>query len=211
MQTSACSPSMSLKRGSLIRKGAHGSGAEHPSAVPDPTLKNFVCFHLQFSRIHNITTTPTMIQRTLLRHSRALASCRQSVPQKLLIRSQFRPANAVFAPVSRQVVAARFYATEPEAKAEGEATTTEGNGKENGENGTGEVEDPLKKELEAKNKEIIDLKVHKGNPLEMPVADNDIGSILALGSRIPESARADEERYADGEGLRHTEIRQGSG
>jgi molecular chaperone GrpE len=101
-----------------------------------------------------------MIQRTLLRHSRALASCRPAAPRSSLIRSQFRPANAAFAPLSRQVPATRFYATEPEAKAEGKAAAAEENVKENGEkNGAEEAEDPVKKELEAKNKEIIDLKV----------------------------------------------------
>ncbi|KIN02535.1 hypothetical protein OIDMADRAFT_160014 [Oidiodendron maius Zn] len=100
-----------------------------------------------------------MIQRILLRQPRALASCRKSAsPLNLLIRSQLRPANAAFAPVSRQIAATRFYATEPQAKADGEAAAPESNGKGSGENGAEEVEDPLKKELEAKNKEIIDLK-----------------------------------------------------
>jgi molecular chaperone GrpE len=73
-----------------------------------------------------------------------------------LTRSQFRPGNVAFAPVSRPVLASRFYATEPESKdAQGETATAEANG-----NGAeAEAEDPLKKELEAKNKEIIDLKV----------------------------------------------------
>lgn len=60
-----------------------------------------------------------------------------------------------FAPASRPL-AARFYATEPESKAEGEAAA-EGNGKQNGTEA--EAEDPLKKEVEAKNKEILELKV----------------------------------------------------
>lgn len=140
--------------------GAHGPLTEDPSAVPDPTLKNFICSHLRFSCRTQSHYKVTMIQRILLRQSRALASCRKSAyPLNPLIRSQLRPANAAFAPVSRQIAATRFYATEPQAKADGEAAAPESNGKDNGENGTGEVEDPLKKELEAKNKEIIDLKV----------------------------------------------------
>jgi molecular chaperone GrpE len=85
------------------------------------------------------------------------------VPRSSLIRSQFQPANAAFAPLSRQVATTRFYATEPEAKAESEAAAAEVNGKESGERkGAAEMGDPMKKELEAKNKEIIDLKVCTG-------------------------------------------------
>lgn len=48
----------------------------------------------------------------------------------------------------------RWYVTEPEAEKEGEgAAPTQGKTEEEG-----KIEDPLKKELEAKNKEIIDLK-----------------------------------------------------
>lgn len=76
-------------------------------------------------------------------------------------RSQFRPGNVAFAPASRPLAAARFYATEPESKAEGAAA--EGNGKDEKTNGAeAEAEDPVKKELESKNKEIIDLKVCRG-------------------------------------------------
>jgi molecular chaperone GrpE len=73
-------------------------------------------------------------------------------------RSQFRPGNVAFAPASRPLAAARFYATEPESKAEGAAA--EGNGKDGKTNGAeAQAEDPVKKELESKNKEIIELKV----------------------------------------------------
>lgn len=86
-----------------------------------------------------------MIQRTLLRQARAVASRNQSVPRNLLTGSQFRTGNVAFAQAARPL-AARFYATEPESKTDA------------AENGAQEA-DPLKKELEAKNKEIIDLKV----------------------------------------------------
>lgn len=91
-----------------------------------------------------------MIQRTLLRQSRALTSWKQSVPRNLLTGSQFRPGNVAFAQAVRPLAAARFYATEPESKTEGAAAAG---------NGAQEAEDPLKKQLEAKDKEIIDLKV----------------------------------------------------
>jgi hypothetical protein len=45
--------------------------------------------------------------------------------------------------------------TESESKKEGDAESSAADGKEKSE----EAEDPVKKELEAKNKEIIDLKV----------------------------------------------------
>lgn len=69
-------------------------------------------------------------------------------------RTQFRPGNAAFA-AARPLGASRFYATEPESKTEEAATE----GKEKANSAKAEAEDPAKKELEAKNKEIIDLKV----------------------------------------------------
>lgn len=90
-----------------------------------------------------------MIQRTLLRQSRALGSCIKSTPRLSLAQPQFqKPAANAFVRS-----AWRGYATEPEAsKAEGDK-----NGKTEAKNG--EAEDPVKKELEAKNKEIVELKV----------------------------------------------------
>lgn len=88
-----------------------------------------------------------------------------------------------FAPVWRPLGAARFYATEPESKAaQGEAAAAEGNG-----NGAeAEAEDPLKKELEAKNKEIIDLKVCRvrHSHCQHEELTGLLGSISALSSRI---------------------------
>merc|ERR1711977_739254 len=72
---------------------------------------------------------PTMIQRTLLRQSRVLSSSvRSAAPRTSLARPQFRPAPTALG-VSRQA-AIRWYSSEPEAK----------------------------KDLEAKNKEILELK-----------------------------------------------------
>jgi molecular chaperone GrpE len=95
-----------------------------------------------------------MIPRTLLRQTRAVSSSIRAAPRSSLARPQFRQSNLSFAPASRPAPS-RWYSTEPETKkAEGDATAepkTEGK--------SGEAEDPAKKELEAKNKEIIDLKV----------------------------------------------------
>jgi molecular chaperone GrpE len=92
-----------------------------------------------------------MIQRTLLRQSRALSSSIRSTPKAPLARPQFQATRQNIVAFSRPVVS-RWYATEPEAKqAEGEAVKTETK--------TTGAEDPAKKELEAKNKEVLDLKV----------------------------------------------------
>jgi molecular chaperone GrpE len=89
-----------------------------------------------------------MIQRTLLRQSRALGSCIRSTPKASLARPQFQVARQNLNAFSRPA-ASRWYATEPEAKKEGEAA----------EGKSAEAEDPVNKELEAKNKEIVELKV----------------------------------------------------
>merc|ERR1711939_517691 len=84
---------------------------------------------------------PTMIQRTLLRQSRVLSSSvRSAAPRTSLARPQFRPAPTALG-VSRQA-AIRWYSSEPEVKKDEKS----------------EGEDPAKKELEAKNKEILELK-----------------------------------------------------
>ncbi|PBP22003.1 GrpE protein [Diplocarpon rosae] len=91
-----------------------------------------------------------MIQRTLFRQSMRLA---QSAPRTSLVRPQFRPAFS-----SRSAVAAaRWYSAEPEAKNE-EAKKDQDNKDEEKKDGDHSAEDPAKKELEAKNKEIIELK-----------------------------------------------------
>ncbi|TVY17151.1 Mitochondrial GrpE protein-like protein [Lachnellula arida] len=90
----------------------------------------------------------TMIQRTLLRQTRALSSSIRSAPRTAVSRPQFLPATRLPA---RPLASARWYATEPEAKKDGEAAAAEGKTE-------AKVEDPKKKELEAKEREIIDLK-----------------------------------------------------
>lgn len=77
------------------------------------------------------------IPRTLMRSARA-AAARPSPFASFARPTQFQNA-------SRQAVASRFYATEGDAKNEETKTEAE--------------EDKIKKELEAKNKEVLDLKV----------------------------------------------------
>jgi hypothetical protein len=100
------------------------------------------------------TTNPIMIPRTLLRQTRAVSSSIRTVPRTSLIRPQFRPSNLSSPPASRPATS-RWYSTEQETKkAEGDAAA-----ELKTEETAAEAEDPTKKELEAKNKEIIDLKV----------------------------------------------------
>jgi molecular chaperone GrpE len=90
-----------------------------------------------------------MIQRTLLRQSRALSSSLRSAPRTSLSRPQFLSSQSSLASLSRSrpFTSSRWYSTEPEAKnTEGEAVPA------------AEAVDPVKKELEEKNKEILDLK-----------------------------------------------------
>jgi len=110
----------------------------------------------KFRKIHPARdiTNLVMIQRTLLRQTRALSSSIRSAPRASLARSQFLPANRLAA---RPLASSRWYATEPEAKKDGEAAE-EGKAEE-------KTEDPVKKELEAKEKEIIELKVCAPSPL----------------------------------------------
>jgi hypothetical protein len=93
---------------------------------------------------------PTMIQRTLLCQSRALSSSLRSAPRTSLSRPQFLSSQSSLASLSRSrpFTSSRWYSTKPEAKnTEGEAAPA------------AEAVDPVKKELEEKNKEILDLKV----------------------------------------------------
>lgn len=98
---------------------------------------------------HNPAQT-AMIQRTLLRQCRAAAA--RSAPTSFFAGPVIRPAQS-FAQVSRQVIAARCYATNGEAEA--------------GKSDASSAEDAAKKDLETKNKEIVDLKVcyHYFHPL----------------------------------------------
>ncbi|KAI9049846.1 hypothetical protein LZ554_005996 [Drepanopeziza brunnea f. sp. 'monogermtubi'] len=93
-----------------------------------------------------------MIQRTVLRQSARLSHSLVVSPRISLARPQFLPTPTSFARVQRPGTAAavaRFYSSEPEAKNhEGQELKPEEKS----------AEDPAKKELEAKNKEILELK-----------------------------------------------------
>jgi hypothetical protein len=80
-----------------------------------------------------------------------------SSPRSSLARPKFRVDNSAFAPKPRTLFASRCYATEP-ASQEAEADSAGPAGTE-GKAAEADTTDPVKTELEAKNKEIIDLKV----------------------------------------------------
>jgi hypothetical protein len=85
----------------------------------------------------------TMIQRTLLRQSRALSSSLRSAPRTCLSRPQFLSSQPSLASLSRSrpFTSSRWYSTEPEAKnTEGEAAPA------------AEAVDPVKKELDEKTR-----------------------------------------------------------
>ena len=83
-----------------------------------------------------------MLQRTILRSARAAAT--RPAPFTAFVRPAQHFQNA-----ARPIVASRFYATEGEKAEEKKTETTE----------TETEADKIKKELEAKNKEISDFKV----------------------------------------------------
>lgn len=100
----------------------------------------------------------TMIQRTLLRQSRALRTCiKPSSPRSTILPSHRFPTQLVAS--SRPLFTRRWYSAEVEKNGAAE-TATEGE-KVEGEKAeeAGEAENPLAAELEKKNKEIIELKV----------------------------------------------------
>jgi len=100
----------------------------------------------------------------------------RSAPRQSLVRPQFQPRNISFASASRPINSSRWYSTEPEAKKEGEGEAAAAkDGK------TTETEDPVKTELEAKDKEIIELKVcDPGFDIDQPLTYSRRTDISAL-------------------------------
>jgi molecular chaperone GrpE len=97
-----------------------------------------------------------MIQRTLLIPARVAGASIRVASRSTLSRSQYRTGNASIVQRLRPITAARWYATEPEQRQAPEEES-EIAGEAQKENV--QVDDIAKKELEAKNREIIDLKV----------------------------------------------------
>lgn len=133
---------------------------------------------MSFTEQYVLRTSPqhkthTMIQRLILRQSRAFSS-RSSFLVRPSTQSPIRLHRVPFQS-SEQFIAPRCYSTATEAVngAEGETSAAEQPTTE-----TKQEEDPLKKELDAKNREVIDLKVHPNRtPLHPPKT--------SLHSRLP--------------------------
>src|SRR2546421_3964505 len=97
-----------------------------------------------------------MIQRALFRQSRRALSCSTRFSQLSPFARSQRPVG-LFQQLGRNpATASRWYSSETEATTgpEGKTTTAD-----SAEAESKEVEDPLKKELETKNREILELKV----------------------------------------------------
>ena len=133
------------------------------SGVTDPLSKpehgactrwpNFLENEHQLSQYQARSTIYTvMIQRTLFRQTKSLATCLRASPKPMLARSQFHPAIQIAPSSFRPISASRWYSTEPEKK-----DTQEQKGETKEADATSA--DAAKKELEAKDKEIVDLKV----------------------------------------------------
>lgn len=111
-------------------------------------------FEKRFSFVHH--HDEAMIQRTIFRQSRAAGASLRVSHRVPLARSQNWHGNVSLARTFQP--ARRWYATEPEPK-----KSTEGESEITGKSQTeaAQAEDPLKKEVEAKNREIIELKVRR--------------------------------------------------
>jgi molecular chaperone GrpE len=83
-----------------------------------------------------------------------LSSNIRSIPRSSLARPQSRPSNLSFAPAASPATS-NWYSTEPETKQTERDAAAEAKTDAKRE----EAENPVRKELEAKNREIIDLKV----------------------------------------------------
>ena len=97
-----------------------------------------------------------MIQRCLLRKSLP-KSTRVHVPHSAPCRALHNPSRLRFP--SRQPITSRCYSIATEATSDSQSSTAEKTVPQS------KDEDPLKKELETKNREIIDLKVRDGSLL----------------------------------------------
>lgn len=152
-----------------------------------------------------------MIQRTLLRQSQVLATN---------VSRSFRPSPShLYSPPLRiplvstsRALASRCYSTEqtPESDIDGEASSAETN-----QPGEQEAEDPHKKEVEAKDREITDLKVRAPLfiqllPFQLHPSYSAIhtGQIPSLRRRVPQPPRPHQARDTVRSRFCHLPLRQ---
>lgn len=105
-----------------------------------------------------------MIQRSLLRNVGARSFQLRSLSRPLPPSLPFSLIRTISSPLPRRTAVSRQYSTPTEINANTDASTSQAQASENG----GEEQDPLKKELQAKEREIIDLKVRPPPPKILP-------------------------------------------
>ena len=109
-----------------------------------------------------LTRHPSMIQRSLLRQSRASCSKLYNTPRTVPFRFHSPPARISFIPISRASPSRCYSETKTEPTTSDQAPPSEQTAPEA--ETVPAAEDPLKKELDTKNKEIVDLKVGTAPP-----------------------------------------------
>ena len=148
-----------------------------------------------------------MIQRSLLGKSRSLCSRSQYIPIVSPIRSHIPPIR--IRPLQERI-SSRYYSSTDTSK-DGPSPDGAATG-----NLQSEIEDtdPIKKDIEVKDKEIIELKV--GPKLKPSVIRPrnliyliNIGQVSSLGSRLSQPSRTHEARCSIRSRLRHLPLRLG--
>jgi hypothetical protein len=159
-----------------------------------------------------------MFQRTFLRQAQAAKSvlslrATSTTPSVIRRTSQLQPQLQSVRPFVRQPTY-RFYSTENQTQ---NAEKTEAKENEAAEESS---EESLRKELEAKQKEIVDLKVLTTMMLDgtfavamkarpFAVADLRIGQIHAFRCRLPQPTRTHQARDGECSEFRHPAVRRG--
>lgn len=129
---------------------------QSPPSIASASDETSKPHHLKFPRArinhqpHHLHHTSTMIQRSLLRTSRALSSRIQNHSSFAPLRQQTPPLRILRAQLP-SISASRWYSDAAQTNKEEPPAT--------GEAKPAEADDPAKKELEAKKQEVVDLKV----------------------------------------------------
>ena len=105
----------------------------------------------------SLMISTSMIQRAILRQNGTASSFMKAAPRASLLKHRTRP-NRLFVQSFPVVTPVRWYAAEPEIR---RATDERPDVIEESQSEKAQTEVPLQKELEARNKEIIDLKVFR--------------------------------------------------
>ncbi len=127
---------------------------------PELELNFLVSEYLTLFNHHRFTDPQLlyiMIQRTLLRNAGAF-SCPVRSFSKPYFSSSFSPVRTVSSPLPRRTAISRFYSTPVEPNVNTDANSSAA-GQTQADGNEGAEHDPLKRDLQVKEREIIDLKV----------------------------------------------------